>query len=312
MSFSAFEHSLIDFFKKEELQKDYCIACSGGLDSVTLFFALKKISPIFKYKLKLLYVHHGSSPEKTGQSEYRDKALSFVEKLAQDHSVEFVSSKSEVFLESEEDCRNFRLKALSYQKNVLTAHHKDDFLETLIIRMIRGSGPQGLSEPFKEKSLKPFLGLFRRDQIKEYAKTNGLNWTEDPSNKSLDPLRNWIRNEWLQALDHKAGKDGFAKSLMLISEAMSELKSVEVEKSIIFESETKGFIHLENWLVFDRFQKQSTIAHILLKVRKTGYTYGQIEEVVKQLDQIKKETTFRSGKLTWLKSRSKVLFDLDL
>lgn len=312
MSFSAFEHSLIDFFKKQSVKKIYTVACSGGLDSVTLFCALKKIQPVFKYDLKLLHIHHGGSSQKPLQTAYRDKALSFVEDLAHTESVDFSFSKAQDFLESEEDCRDFRLQVYCDHENVLTAHHRGDFLETLVLRMIRGAGPQGLREPFKELSLKPFLGLFSQKEIKDYALLKNLNWTEDPSNISNEPLRNWVRNKWLNDLDEKVGSKGFEKSLMLISKAVTGFESAEAEHVIEFQSEKKGFFLLEKWIDLDRFQKQSMVAHILLKVRKTGYTWGQIEEVVKQLDQIKKNTTFRSGKLTWTKSQSKVSFGLDL
>jgi tRNA(Ile)-lysidine synthase len=311
VSFLAFEHSLIDHYKKQSLKKVYTVACSGGLDSVVLLESMLSIRPVLKFELQVLHVHHGFSSEKKNQSEYRNKALKFVENLAKVNSLNFISSQSKDFLESEEECRDFRIEVFKNSKNVLTAHHKDDFLETLVLRMMRGSGPQGLASPFKEQNLKPFLHLFNQNEIKDYALSKKINWCDDPSNQNIDPLRNWVRNEWLQELDKKIGKSGFEKSLLLISQALSEVETVNSDELITFKSDVSGSFRLENWLILDRFQKQSMIARILLKVRKTGYTHGQIEEVVKQLEQTKKNAAFRSGKLEWIKSESKVLFKIE-
>gem|GEM_PF-1651601 len=314
MSFSAFEHKLLDHLKSQGVEAEYTVACSGGLDSVVLLTALNKIKPVLKFKLRALHIHHGSSldADKLEQSKYRETALLFVKSLAKKTGLEFVFEKSERFLESEEACRDFRVETFKQHDCVLTAHHKNDFLETVLMRMLRGAGPQGLESPFRESSQKPFLNLFTRAELETYARGDALEWVQDPSNQSADPLRNWLRNKWLKDLDEKLGREGLEKSLLLISQAMKTQKDCDFNNLITFQSEEQGSFDFETWLHQDRFQKQSMIAHVLLKVRKKGYTHGQIEETVKQLDQSRKLATFRSGKLLWEKSESKVSFKLDL
>jgi len=311
LSFNAFEHKLAGHLKTLNTPSKYSVACSGGLDSAVLLHSMCRVKPLFDFELEVVHVHHGGSLSAVVQSEYRDKAMFFVEHLAASKNLSLITEKSNVFLQSEESCRDFRKKVFEVCSPVLTAHHKDDFLETLIMRMIRGSGPQGLIQPFENQGLKPFLHLFRRDEIKSYALEKKIEWLEDPSNGETDPLRNWVRKNWLPSLDEKIGKSGFVKSMELISSALESQNSDDILKSVEFDHELGGFFSQEAWHCLNRFQKQSIIAHILLKVRKSGYTQGQIEEVVKQLSQNTKNITFRSGKIVWVKSESKVEFRLE-
>lgn len=84
---------------------------------------------------------------------------------------------------------------------VLTAHHGDDQVETILLNLIRGTGIQGLRgiPPRHNRVLRPLLG-FRKQEIRDYAKSNGVSFREDSSNASNDYLRNRIRNEVLPLL----------------------------------------------------------------------------------------------------------------
>ena len=81
-------------------------------------------------------------------------------------------------------------------KYVLTAHHKDDVLETFLINFTRGTGLDGLlSIPETNgKIIRPLLN-FTRDEIYQYAKTNKILWREDKSNSSTKYIRNKIRHD---------------------------------------------------------------------------------------------------------------------
>lgn len=312
--FTGFEHRFLEVLKNhkqhEFKEQRLVVACSGGLDSVVLLHALLNVQPVLKYSLEVLYVHHGASKNDEKQTAYRDKAFEFVKNLSEKKSLKFHSEKSKNFLKTEEDCRNFRKQVFSKFTHVVLAHHKDDFLETLVLRLLRGAGPQGLEEPFKEENgafIRPFLNTFHREELLLYAKEKNFEWVKDPTNEETDHLRNWIRNKWLKDLHEKIGTKGFFKSLELISEAFKSADQ-RPQSFVEFTSEDRGEFELQLWLEFDQFQKQSTIAHILHKVRKTGYTKGQVVEVVKQLDQQAKRVTFEASKMEWSKTETKVEF----
>jgi tRNA(Ile)-lysidine synthase len=84
---------------------------------------------------------------------------------------------------------------------VVTAHTEDDHLETILMRILRGSGARGLAAlAAPGLALRPFVGL-RRAVLEEYARGHGeVRWREDPSNAERVFLRNRIRHDLLPAL----------------------------------------------------------------------------------------------------------------
>lgn len=186
----------------------YIVAVSGGVDSVTLLdlLAKKKLSEFTKnqqllepeYKIVVTHFDHGIR-QNSG-----DDAV-FVEKLAISYGFEFELGKAELgFNASEAEARKHRYNFLRKccKKNntsiIITAHHQDDLIETAIINLVRGTSWRGLIS-LKEKSnfedvaiIRPLLGV-NKQQIKDYAKNNILNWVEDPTNSDQDYLRNYVR-----------------------------------------------------------------------------------------------------------------------
>ncbi len=83
---------------------------------------------------------------------------------------------------------------------VVTAHTEDDQVETVLMRVLRGSGARGLAGLFAPSDvLRPFVGL-RRAALTTYARAAGMRWREDPSNRSRAHLRNRVRIDLLPAL----------------------------------------------------------------------------------------------------------------
>ncbi|HIN60612.1 MAG TPA: tRNA lysidine(34) synthetase TilS, partial [Gammaproteobacteria bacterium] len=88
---------------------------------------------------------------------------------------------------------------------LVTAHHRDDQVETVLYRLLRGSGVHGLGgiqpeRPFGSGVLaRPFLGCSRSD-ITAYATEQGLSWVTDPSNEDRRYDRNFLRHEIIRPL----------------------------------------------------------------------------------------------------------------
>ncbi len=88
---------------------------------------------------------------------------------------------------------------------LLTAHHRDDQAETLLLQLLRGAGPHGLAAmpalaPFSAGfHLRPLLD-FGRDALKEYARERHLHWIEDTSNLDTRIARNFLRHRALPML----------------------------------------------------------------------------------------------------------------
>lgn len=98
---------------------------------------------------------------------------------------------------------------------VVTAHTRDDEIETVVQRLLRDAGPRGLAgmravtaAAFRPRRLRPLLGVARAD-VAAYAAARGVRWVEDPSNATPAFQRNRIRHEILPALER--ARPGFAE-----------------------------------------------------------------------------------------------------
>ena len=183
------------------------VAYSGGVDSTVLIHFLSLI-PDCKKKLFALHVNHGiSSKSDLWEEHCKNNCLSL--------EIDFVSLKLEsktIKNPNENELRKARYKELfswSEEGDVIcTAHHKDDQVETILFRILRGTGIKGLEgiKKFSKRKdidlIRPFLDFSKEDLIK-YAKQNNLSWVEDDSNNNLLITRNYLRNKVLPLLAKK-------------------------------------------------------------------------------------------------------------
>jgi tRNA(Ile)-lysidine synthase len=96
--------------------------------------------------------------------------------------------------------RFLRETARAHRARVATAHTRDDQVETVLLRVMRGAGARGLAALAAPGPIvRPFLGV-DRSTLERYATARAIAWVEDPSNTRLDFLRNRVRHELLPAL----------------------------------------------------------------------------------------------------------------
>jgi tRNA(Ile)-lysidine synthase len=162
------------------------LAISGGVDSVVLMHMMRDDPEVL-----VAHVNHG----------IRENALEdeeFVRKLAEQWGVEVRVSLLELGASASEDAarreRYAVLKDLAETAGgeIWTAHHADDVAETVIINLLRGTGWRGLAAMSSEKIHRPLVGM-SKTEIYQYAAKHRLCWREDPTNSSLDYLRNRVR-----------------------------------------------------------------------------------------------------------------------
>jgi tRNA(Ile)-lysidine synthase len=90
--------------------------------------------------------------------------------------------------------------AASLGARVVTAHSEDDQVETVLMRVLRGSGARGLAALYAPADVvRPFVRL-RRAALAAYVHRQGIRWHEDPSNRSTAHQRNRVRHDLLPAL----------------------------------------------------------------------------------------------------------------
>jgi tRNA(Ile)-lysidine synthase len=186
--------------------RGYWIAFSGGLDSQVLLHALAARRGRLPAPLGALHVNHNLQPDAPGWAEHCRAVCAALEIPCRTLSVD---AQPEPGDSPEAAARAARYGALAGAVPaggvLLTAHHRDDQAETLLLQLVRGAGPKGLaampavSMLDGKTLLRPLLG-FGRDELHDYALRHALAWIEDPSNARLDYDRNYLRHEILPRL----------------------------------------------------------------------------------------------------------------
>lgn len=180
----------------------YYVALSGGLDSTVLLHLMTKLQAEYGFSLIALHVNHN----------LYDRSADWVahcERMCEKLGVELKHTSLQLATGSESEARDARYqwfsKQLSSGSVLMTAHHRQDRVETLLFNLMRGAGSTGLSSL---RAIRPFHGArlvrpmlcMSQEQILEYANSHRLAWVEDPSNKLSDYSRNHIRHEVLPVL----------------------------------------------------------------------------------------------------------------
>ncbi len=286
------------------LTKDNCrllVTVSGGVDSVVLLDLIANSG--FEYK-----VAHANFQLRKEESS-RDE--NFVRTLAQKYGKEILIKHFETEdhaaatkVSIQEAARNLRYQWFSvladaYAKEpgalnrpvpcyILTAHHADDNIETLLMHFFRGTGIQGLTGiqalAADRNLIRPLLP-FRKSELLEHAKENQLTFVEDSSNASDKYTRNYFRNKLLPQISEVFPKveDNLLNNLS---------RFIEVGK--IYENAVQQQLHKlmekngEEWHISVLKWKKSLPLHTLSweLIKPFGYTAAQVGEVIKLLDAV--------------------------
>jgi tRNA(Ile)-lysidine synthase len=204
------------------------VAFSGGSDSTALLHALAQLRDTEGLEALAVYYHHnwrGTPAPELPRVHKNCQRLRIPLVFAPPHPDE---EKSEV------SARHFRYERLIdvatqfKAEAILTAHHQDDQIETILFRIFRGTGPDGLEgiqralffkkqgedRPSHIPILRPFLGLSER-VLSAYSESNELLFFKDPSNTNTRFARNAIRHTLLPVI--KAQFPTYEKAVLKLS-----------------------------------------------------------------------------------------------
>ena len=187
----------------------YCVAFSGGLDSTVLLVALTWIADRFlPGGLRAVHVEHGLHPD---AERWVERCAARCRTLEVPLSVLRVDARPARGESPEARAREARYEALRAElapgEVLLTAHHADDQLETVLIQLLRGAGVAGLAamppdaEFGRGRHQRPLLA-FPRVALHDWAQAQSVgDWIDDPANEDPRFARNHLRREVLPALD---------------------------------------------------------------------------------------------------------------
>jgi tRNA(Ile)-lysidine synthase len=209
------------------------VAFSGGLDSTVLTHALVRRRRRFA-SLRLVHVDHGLQAASAEWSKHcaRQARTWRVPLISLNATIE--QNRGESLEAAARDARYALIAGVLKPGEVLvTAQHRDDQVETLLLQLFRGAGVAGLSSmPRKAKFaagliVRPMLELARA-VVEAYAKSEKLTWVEDPSNAATRFGRNYLRHRVLPLLRERwVGVDeNIARSARHMAEAARLLDNV--------------------------------------------------------------------------------------
>ena len=193
------------------------VALSGGIDSMVLFDIMNNLND----NVIIAHVNHNKRPESV-------KEYSYIEKMAKEKNIPFegysIEETTDNFHHESRVKRYefFRAIAQKYNsKKIIVAHHLDDQVETVLMRIVRGtsfSGYSGIKEIRYDRNvsiIRPLMEI-TKEQIVAYAQENSINYFEDSSNSEDVYTRNRFRHNIIPLL--KEENPNLNKKIIQLSE----------------------------------------------------------------------------------------------
>jgi tRNA(Ile)-lysidine synthase len=221
------------------------VAVSGGPDSVALLDLLHETLDAHQLDLVVAHFDHGIHPASA-------RVAAGVQALADAYRLEFEQGRAELGPgATETSARETRYAWLEATRRrlgagiILTAHHADDQVETVLMRGLGGSGPAGLAGMAAKSGalVRPLLP-WRREVVLGYVRARGLPVWDDPANRDPRHLRAWLRGDILPTL--RARLPDVDRSLLSVARHAARERAawnvvLELLPGIDFRLERDGF-----------------------------------------------------------------------
>jgi len=274
------------------------VALSGGPDSVALLYVLCRLRSRLKLNLAAIYINHRIRPSAARREErfctqLCKKLKVVLEIISEDIPALAVREKKGI----EEAARDFRYHTFQFIADrdsfdkIALGHHVDDRAETILFRILRGTGRTGLAGiPVKRKKIIRPLFDITKVEILAYLKKNKLKYCLDQSNLKSDFKRNYIRNKLLVAI-RKNLNPSVEKALINLSEtATEEEKFLEeivkkgLKKVVRMTIGGKIELDLKLFCTYDKWIRWRMIRHCLSVLSPNNLTPDKI--VVERLEHL--------------------------
>ena len=228
---------LLDQLAQLPPARRYWVAYSGGCDSTVLLHAMAALREQLPVELRALHINHNlheAAPEWALHCHHVCETLDIP---LYEVNVDARGSKGES-PEAAARAARYRIftEVLQVGDGLLLAHHRDDQAETLLLQLLRGSGPRGLAAMPSHRPLgagwlgRPLLG-FSRQALCDYAAAEGLAWIDDPSNFDTEFDRNFLRQQVMPLLQQRwpSAASTLARTAGLQAEAAELLQQLAEE-----------------------------------------------------------------------------------
>jgi tRNA(Ile)-lysidine synthase len=268
------------FSKKDKL----LVAFSGGVDSVVLAHVLHS----YGFSISLAHCNFGLRGKESNADE------NFGRKLAKKLEVGFFSKRFETKAFAQKNDLSIQMAARQLRYNwfadllkkeeftyVLTAHHANDNVETVLINLVRGTGIKGLlGIPQKQHAIARPLLHSTKDDIMAYAKRNKLKYRNDSSNDDIKYKRNFLRHQVIPKLKelNPSLEHTFEQNILWFNRAGNVIKQFTAAKKNELVSEQNGKLKIDIKKL-SREEHKSILLHEFLY--PMGFNSTQTETLLK-------------------------------
>ena len=246
------------------------VAVSGGPDSAALLDVLALLQPRYGIELRVAHLNHMLRPEAMEEAD-------FVRALAGERGFPITVGSADVRaiaaqekLSIEHAARNARREFLLRTADAVGAsrialgHHADDRVETVLLRLLRGTGVDGLAgiRPVAGPIIRPLFDATRA-QIEQYITERGLPYREDPSNRDPAFLRNRVRWELAPMLEEL--EPGFRSAVLRLSELAAQ---------------EAGWLRERAWAILQRALAERTEQSLTLRIASLARAAAPVQRRV--------------------------------
>ena len=268
------------YLKKTINKKSFLVAVSGGPDSLALTLLSKTYKKEQQNKIFFVLVNHGIRPDSSKEA----KAVKSLLKKKKINLI-ILKNKTKINKNIQSKARDVRYKLLlnfcnkNKIKFILTGHHRDDQIETFLIRLSRGSGVQGLSSMKKASNLSNKIKLIRplldekKKDLEVLAKQYFGKIFKDPSNINQKYLRTKVRVLIKQfeksGIKHERIIDSI-NNLGITRDTLNAYVS-RVEKSCVTKKNKKLVVNLKNFSKESDEIKLKVFSNCIKNVSKSYY-----------------------------------------
>lgn len=312
------------FLKKHNLansSKTFIVGFSGGADSLCLLDSLNELSKTCGFRIIACHLNHNwrkeaFDEEKRAKEYCESREIEFFSKVLPDDVPKTeLAAREERYKFFEEAVLKFKADA------IFTGHTKDDNTETILYRIIKGTGIKGLCGIPESRLqgniqiLRPLLS-FSRENIEEYCNEKGLVFSEDKSNLDEKYFRNKIRHSLLPLLEKDYNAE-VRNSILRLSNVSKDYYEI-VENRL---DDLKEKIYRDDSIITLEFNKlldseKRLVIHDLLDKKEIDFSFEKIEDILSFINKsknLKNGNTLSIATNTWIfvsKKEIKVIYKI--
>lgn len=285
---------LVKFFKEnniEYINKKFILAVSTGVDSAVLLDMFIKLKKEINIEIIVAHVNHQVRDESKVEEDYiksytkKNNIECFVERL------EFSCNQTNFEAVAREKRYEFMFRLYDEVKAdyLVLAHHGNDNVETMLMRLLRGSslsgysGMQELTTVNDRNIIRPFLNI-SKDDICKYQRENNVEYYEDITNNQRDYTRNRIRMDIVPSLFNECSDlinkfNDFRKTIYAASLTINEIRDSFIKDNVEKE-ESKIIISREEFRKLNEYLKQEVLFEILKEYKLSKVNINQFINII--------------------------------